>query len=196
MKPKLIYLARRQPTLTRDEFILRWRRHGALGMSLPRWTNVWRYTHNDISPEDRSRSYDGVGMVWHRSPEARLAHREDRTSQSAMERDELETFDDLIARSCALYREEVVVAPSLGKRTKVIRLWEGDPGTASGIANSACGFVRNRRMPPQTAAWGLPYALIEELWFADAAAAMDALGDRLAPSLLVEETVLYRTRQV
>ena len=51
LRPKLIYLARRNPALTREAFVPRWPRHGALGMSLPRWRNIWRYVHCDVLAE-------------------------------------------------------------------------------------------------------------------------------------------------
>lgn len=48
MEPKLIYLARRNPVLTREGFTAKWRQHGALGMSMPQWGNIRRYVHCDV----------------------------------------------------------------------------------------------------------------------------------------------------
>src|SRR5690242_5233128 len=96
-RPKLIYLARRHPSIAATDFTARWRRHGALGMSLPRWRNIWRYTQCDVVPWARAplpsaSEYDGVGLVWYRSAETRAAHVDD-ADRAVMARDELETFD-------------------------------------------------------------------------------------------------------
>jgi hypothetical protein len=83
MEPKLIYLARRNPGLTRAGFTARWRQHGALGMSMPRWINIRRYVHCDVQQPGVpgiDETYDGVGLIWHRSPEARARHRADNSS--------------------------------------------------------------------------------------------------------------------
>lgn len=75
-RPKLIYFARRHPSIAAAGFPLRWREHGALGMSLPRWRNVWRYAQCDAVPVPGmpAAPYDGVATVVFRSEEARLAH--------------------------------------------------------------------------------------------------------------------------
>ncbi len=44
---KLMYLARRKPGFTVDEFIRRWRKHGALGMEQP----LWRYALGYVQAE-------------------------------------------------------------------------------------------------------------------------------------------------
>ncbi len=116
LQPKLIYLARRNPRLSRGEFVARWRQHGALGMSLPRWRNVARYVHCDVldcpdSAVGLDAGYDGVGLIWHRSPQARAAHVADMDSRLQMERDELETFAGPIAETCLVAHETVLLAP-------------------------------------------------------------------------------------
>ena len=40
---KLIYLARRKPGFTVDEFVRRWRKHGALGMEQAIWRHAIGY---------------------------------------------------------------------------------------------------------------------------------------------------------
>ncbi len=221
IRPKLIYLARRNPSLDPDGFVRRWRRHGALGMSMPRWKNIWRYVHNDVARGPTitgvSDAYDGVGIVWHRSPEARRAHREDRGSQGAMERDELETFAELVGRFCALYEETVLHPPRAGARIKLVRFLRFGPEEqpdafirqaseildviAMGAGN--LGQVRNIRMPPEVAPWGLPFDMVEELWFDDLATAAHAQARRLAHNgldaliaeevtVITNEVVLYR----
>jgi hypothetical protein len=68
---KSIYLAGRHPTLSRAQFVPRWRQHGELAMSLGAWQFAGRYTHGDVirlssDPGVRLDSDDffGVGMVW------------------------------------------------------------------------------------------------------------------------------------
>src|ERR1700728_4689988 len=112
-EPKLIYLAKRNPGLSRDDFLKRWRQHGALGMSLPRWKNISRYVHCDVLHPTTDAAvlndeYDGVRLIWHHSAQARAAHLADTTSRSTMERDEFETFSQPIVNSCLLAREEIV----------------------------------------------------------------------------------------
>src|SRR5579883_950386 len=96
-RPKLIYLARRHGSIAVDRFTPRWRQHGRLGMSLPRWRNIWRYAQCDAlpwpaAPLPLAADYDGVGLVWYRSLAARVAHVDD-GDRAIMASDELETFD-------------------------------------------------------------------------------------------------------
>jgi hypothetical protein len=219
IRPKLMYLARRNPALSPEQFTARWRQHGALGMSMPRWKNIWRYVHCDVLPESGS-DYDGVGIVWHKSPESRRAHREDTSSQGTMEADEVQTFDRLVVNFCALMEERVVHQPQRSAHTKLIRFARCQPGVvredfaaralahainllATPVGHSIRGLVQNHAQPTETGQpWGLPYEYIEELWFdsvQDAARARVELRGAL-PSLcesrepiavLTNEVVLY-----
>ena len=222
IRPKLMYLARRHPALSKEQFTPRWRQHGALGMSMPRWKNIWRYVHCDVlahhSGNDDSQGYDGVGIVWHRSPEARRAHREDTSSQAAMEADEVQTFDRLVGNFCALMEEREVLARS-DASVKLIRFQQrqGDVGREtcieewaplqaatlmrlSGVAGRLRGYVQNHAMPSESGRpWGLRYDYIEELWFDtldDAREAESALRSHLPGgpglvSVFTNEVVLY-----
>ncbi|MEV4420953.1 EthD domain-containing protein [Patulibacter sp. NPDC049589] len=69
-----VYLARRHPSLTRDAFPARWRRHGALAMSLGLWEHSERYVHCDVEehppvaddpylPGAWTGEHDGIGLV-------------------------------------------------------------------------------------------------------------------------------------
>lgn len=119
MQPKLIYLAQRRPDMTREQFIARWRQHGLLGMSKPRWANIARYVHCDVLDAGTefpgiSNDYDGVGLIWHKSQEARSAHRADVSSQREMEADERETFREPVVNFCLLAEEiETIYAREL-----------------------------------------------------------------------------------
>jgi hypothetical protein len=202
LRPKLIYLARRNPDLTAEGFVERWRRHGALGMSLPRWRNIWRYVHCDvlvpsIDVPGLTPGYDGVGLIWHRSSATRRAHREDTGSQAIMEADELDTFAELVRNFCALYEEQTLVDDGADAPVKLFRffsratavtedrLHEDIAPLAASLAlrdEAISGLVRryvhNYRMKPEAKAWGLGYEWVEEMWFdslEDAASAQAAL---------------------
>ncbi|HEY5754748.1 MAG TPA: EthD domain-containing protein [Steroidobacter sp.] len=219
IRPKLMYLARRNPALSCEQFTPRWRQHGALGMSMPRWKNIWRYVHCDVLPESGD-DFDGVGIVWHTSPESRRAHREDTSSQGTMEADEVQTFDQLVVNFCALMEERVVQEPRRTASAKLIRFAMCQPNVvredfaasalahainllATPIGQSIRGLVQNHAQPTETGRpWGLPYDYIEEIWFdsvQDAARARAGLRGVL-PSLcasgepiavLTNEVVLY-----
>jgi hypothetical protein len=219
IRPKLMYLARRNPALSREQFTPRWRQHGALGMSMPRWKNIWRYVHCDVLPESGS-DYDGVGIVWHKSPEARLAHRQDTSSQARMEADELQTFDQLVVNFCALMEERVVEEPQQSARIKLIRFATCQEPVSRGdlqasarahasnlsampVGRSMRGLTQNFAMPSESGRpWGLPYDYIEEIWFdsvqdaararAELQGAFPGVCDGRAPvAIITNEVVLY-----
>ncbi len=206
-QPKLIYLARRLPGLDRAEFTSRWRQHGALGMSMPRWRNIARYLHCDVDPA--TPSHDGVGMIWHRSVEARHAHIADRSSRGAMESDERATFAEPIVQCCLLTRERVLLAPppptdAACKLVRVIsELADGHcVGALAGLADAGLqplGLVNNLPLPPdQVEAWGIRCKQVEEWWFGSRTSALQALewlADRFPDTgicLLTNEVELYR----
>jgi hypothetical protein len=184
MQPKLIYLTRRHPGLTRSGFTARWRQHGALGMSRPRWKNIARYVHCDVLDEG-SDAYDGIGLIWHRSPQHRAAHLADTDSRLDMERDEQATFARPIVEDCLLAAETLVqriavaeddartlfaffaVAPAAPTEARLAQL------RGHGVAVLGC--VRNDALPPERpAGWGLACARVEEFWVDGDAAALRA----------------------
>lgn len=190
VQAKYIYLARRHPSLDRSGFTARWRRHGALGMSMPRWSNVRRYVHCDTLPQAAHipgirDEYDGVGMIWYHSAVSRTSHTRDHASQHAMEADEAETFDEPVVNFGVLCTEQVVhdLAPT---GIKLIRFmfrpqsvseslfdaaWERHTIAMLRLANAEGGlrrYVLNRPLPPERQeGWGLDVRGIEELWFDD-----------------------------
>lgn len=112
---KALYLARRRPGLTRAAFTDRWRRHGALAMSLPGWRHVSGYTHGDVDPDpprgldpelpDRwSGEHDALGTVIMRSPEAFAAFHAHR-DYPRLRNDEHSTFSGLIEEYAVLSTE-------------------------------------------------------------------------------------------
>lgn len=209
MQPKLIYLARRHPRLPAAEFTARWRRHGALGMSLPRWRNIARYVHCDVLSAAADTSgladgWDGVGLIWHHSPEARAAHLADASSREVMERDESATFARPIVEDCLVARELVLLTPppcppaaaaTVGTGVaKLIRFLHSrgpvqDTSIATRLvadaaalrsrlasaASPAVGHVLNDPLAPEREqGWGLSCDAVEEFWFADPAIALRA----------------------
>jgi len=104
---KLAYLARRNPALSREQFIRRWRQHGALAMGLARWNSVGRYAQCDCLPvpvglSRASQQYDGVGVVWFR--DGKPSSQADRERMRA---DELQTFSTYVDEIALILRERV-----------------------------------------------------------------------------------------
>lgn len=206
IQPKLIYLTRRHPALTRTGFTARWRDHAKLGMSRPRWSNIARYAHCDIAdppPEllDVLSDHDGIGLIWHRSPAHRRAHLADMTSRAEMEADELATFAEPIVRHCLVARESIRVAPpadTVGFVKLTSYHWSDsieclEPSAIAGL-QGLCGHVVNVPLPPERpAGWWLSCAAVEEYWFESTAAA--ALGARTM-SRAPGKTILVLSNQV
>jgi len=208
-EPKLIYLAKRNLALSRPQFLRRWRQHGALGMSLPRWKNISRYVHCDVLHPTTDAAvfndnYDGVGLIWHRSAQARAAHLADTTSRSTMERDEFETFSEPIVDSCLLAREEMVQRHDLAASALTKLFYFSTSGTngaarawsARGIESR--GHVVNRSLPPVGADnWGLKFRVVDEWWFKDpdtavrAAAVLESQQATEDIVLITNEVLLY-----
>ncbi|MCG8356970.1 MAG: EthD domain-containing protein [Kiloniellales bacterium] len=114
-RPKLIYFAERPKGLDREGFKARWRQHAQLGMSMKRWSNIFRYAHCDsLKAAGLGLPVgwcDGVAMVWYRSEEARLRHISDRVAAPLMKRDEQETFARPL-REVSILTAEHVFQPS------------------------------------------------------------------------------------
>ncbi|PEQ11303.1 hypothetical protein B2G71_17205 [Novosphingobium sp. PC22D] len=197
--PKLVYLTRRNPAFSREDWTARWRQHGALGMAQPRWRNVARYVHCDLIAPSRDQrgwlgDHDGVGMIWHRSIAHRHAHFADRSSQAVMERDEEDTFAEPIALHCASLAEVTIMAADPAARWHAFCFaWDDTPlPTPPGIA----GHVRSRPLPrPGGQLWGLDCAKVEEFWFRDpdgALAACEALAKPSRICVVGHDCELYR----
>lgn len=221
MEPKLIYLAKRNPALTREGFTRRWRQHGALGMSMPRWVNIRRYAHCDVQQlgiKGVSEDYDGVGLIWHRSPEARMRHRADNSSQGQMVEDEAHTFAEPVYNFCLLAEESVLRSEGVGpvklirfvERSKAItaeafaRAWKGQyasallQGTTSG---DMLRYVQNHVLPPELPrGWGLRSDCVDEFWFESRDKAAAAFGVINAQShiegRLVSQSIWVATNEV
>jgi hypothetical protein len=113
---KWIYLARRNPQWTPDQFRLRWREHSALAAQFKatlgqHFTRVrqcarvqqrlpasWPWPAND---------YDGMALLWMKSRESLAAARVDPDTLNTMHADELRVFSDHVGKSAAFAEETV-----------------------------------------------------------------------------------------
>ncbi|MGE4220784.1 MAG: EthD family reductase [Alphaproteobacteria bacterium] len=195
LRPKRIYMAIRRPGLTREQFAPRWRQHGTLAMSLPRWTNVARYGHCDVVPCDdpavgASDEYDGIGLIWFRSPETRRGHFADAGART-MGRDEEEVFGVAIKNADLFAAERLLRdGPSGGvkkvsfltrkagmSREDFLRHWRDDHAPllleTPGLREPILRYAQNDPLPPDRPGetrWPLDYDGVEEVWYADLAA--------------------------
>lgn len=184
--PKIIYLAQRRLGLTPAAFVLRWRQHGALGMSQPRWINMARYLHcdvlRDVDVPGASDEYDGVGEIWFRSEQHRLARNAQVASQSVMEADEAQTFRQPVAATRQLFDERVLMqaVPAGCKLFLVVertlsmppeefqalsRAGEGD--CLAAVADLATSYIVNERRQEGDSTGRLVCDRIDEVGFSD-----------------------------
>jgi uncharacterized protein (TIGR02118 family) len=132
---KWIYLARRNPRWSPEEFRLRWREHSALAgrfkATLGRhFTRVrqcvkvpaalpanWPWPAND---------YDGMALLWMQSRENLAAARVDPDTVNTMHPDELRVFSDYLSKS-TVFAEERVLLDRGGGRVFVLAMLKRAP---------------------------------------------------------------------
>ncbi|MBN9561040.1 MAG: EthD domain-containing protein [Alphaproteobacteria bacterium] len=118
---KRAYLVRRNPRLTAEEFPRRWKQHSDLGQTFPdvvaRNQRVVYCLANKALGEQigASGEYDGVGLLWLRSPEALEATNADPTAIPTMRADELKVFHQHVFNSAVLVEEHVLKLGADGK---------------------------------------------------------------------------------
>ena len=111
---KRAYLVRRNPRLSAAEFPLRWKQHSELGMTFPdvvRRNQRLAYCLVDHAAGERigaDRDYDGIGMLWLRSPELLDAPSADPTAVPTMRADELKVFHQHAFASSVMLEENVL----------------------------------------------------------------------------------------
>lgn len=114
---KSIYLAPRHPSLSRADFVPRWRAHGELAMELDFWRFAGRYTHGDVlvlpaasgaGLELARDDYFGVGMVWFPGGETALRSLVEDPDFPRLYADELEAFGGYVDDVTLLTRETVL----------------------------------------------------------------------------------------
>ena len=200
---KLIYLARRKPGFTFDEFVRRWRMHGARGMEGAFWRHVLGYVQAEpIRPSPLagcSEDHDAIACFMLRDdafaqpPDADEAHR--------MAQDELETFSAPIPGVSLWVDEERVLDGELGGVTAY--LFYRDAERAREAAERAAPaepltrVVLDRRRddgPLGPGANTLPYAAVLELAATSVPALEKALGSG-GEAWLAEADVSVVTRE-
>jgi hypothetical protein len=111
-----MYLTKRKPSFTPDEFTRRWRMHGALGMSSSFWRHYLLYVQAEpirpVPVAGASDQYDGVAYIITRNEafDERLLTPQDNEDGEKMLRDEYETFESPITPRI-LWVEEDVIRP-------------------------------------------------------------------------------------
>lgn len=115
---KLIYLAKRRPGFTFDEFVCRWRQHGALAMAQPLWRFSLGYVQAEpIKPAPVTGvadEYDAVACYMVQDDMFSSMNEQDVAGAMRMAEDELETFSAPIPSVSLWVREEHIKAGELG----------------------------------------------------------------------------------
>lgn len=130
---KHIYLAKRKPGFTRDQFVARWRQHGALAMSKPFFQHNILYMQAEPIPSlampGVTEDYDAIGYIMGH-PHTRTASED--AQLEAMAKDELETFSGLIVPVILTVHETILKAGAMGGVTAF--LFSKDPARAATLA--------------------------------------------------------------
>ena len=109
---KLIYLARRKPVFSFDQFVCRWRQHAALAMSQTFWRNSLSYVQAEpLRPtpmKGASDAYDAIATYSVRDGFFSDMTQEDGLGAQRMAEDELETFSGPIPESALWVQEEKI----------------------------------------------------------------------------------------
>mgnify|MGYP001820140846 CR=1 FL=1 len=201
---KLIYLAKRKPGFTFDEFVRRWRMHGALGMSQPLWRFALAYVQAEsIIPapiSGASEEYDAVACYMMQDAMFTSMTEEDFPGAMAMADDELETFSGPIAEVSLWVREEPIKPGALGGITAF--LFFADQSAARDIAEQVRDAQELNRVTlnlrddsrggPQ--ANTLPHAAVVELSACNVPSLEAAAGKLLAGAdvtVVTREAVLW-----
>lgn len=180
---KLIYLARRKPGLTFDQFVCRWRKHGALGMSQPIWRHALGYVQAEpIFPAPVagvSQEFDAVACFM-LSPELFSGMtEEDVAGAMAMAEDELQTFCGPVPEVSLWVTEERIRPGELGGICAYLFFASADAARAAATrAGAATGFNRivlNLRDDSVGNMNTLPYAAVVELSASSVSALAEAL---------------------
>ncbi len=186
---KLIYLAKRKPGFTPDEFTRRWRMHGAKGMSVSMWRHAVGYVQAEpIRPAPlpgACEDYDAVAcyMVRDDAFTSPPILPDDADANELMARDELETFSGPIMPVAMFVNEDVMKAGVLGGTSAY--LFFSDAGAAREIAHRSEGapginrLILNVKRTDEALGslqGGLPYAAVVEVSAADLPALREVIA--------------------
>jgi len=204
MTVKMIYLARRNPATTHEEFLANWRDHATLSGTFPELSAVFAGVTqcNVVQDPDlvpgASRDYDGVNLLPVHSLLDAIELWDLPAARTTMLTDELRVFSTAV-RAFTVYTVESVLAdgprtrhvalrflrarPGLGGQ-EFVRRWSGQG--ASALLAAADGRIRrlvhNHVLLDRPA--GYEYDGIEELWFDSAGQMRDFFADRRAQAAL------------
>ncbi|TXS96168.1 EthD domain-containing protein [Parahaliea maris] len=188
---KLMYLARRKPGFTVDDFIRRWRKHGALGMEQP----LWRYTLGYVQAEPirpapvaaASQDYDAIASFMVDSDMFAGMTEEDMAGSARMAEDEAETFAEPIP-GVSLWVQEEVIKPGepggvsaylfFNSRQDAENIAEVARERATHLNRIVLNLRDDESLGP--AMNTLPYAAILDLGASDLSSLRGALADDLA----------------
>jgi uncharacterized protein (TIGR02118 family) len=202
MTVKMIYLAERNPRLTREAWVTRWRQHGAFCRTLPIWDHICHYEQcvavdgdefaaTSASGAQPRHAWDGVGMIWFWSMEA-LGRAVEEPTRPQLDADELETFSGPVAPTALLAREAVLrdkggvgakVIAFIRRRPDLSRkafsdYWEHEHGplllNCSGVSPWLRKYVQNHTLPETPEPMNV-FDGVVEMGFATAADAVRAL---------------------
>jgi hypothetical protein len=205
---KLIYLADRKPGFSFDEFVCRWRKHGALGMAQPLWRYALAYVQAEpVKPAPIAGcndEYDAIACFVVADEMFEGMTEQDVAGAMAMAEDELETFSTAIANVSLWVREEVLKPGELGGITAYLFFdTAADARRTAEQASEQSGFNRVTINERDDVSLGpemntLPYAAIVELSATSIPALTSALssdGDGLLSSsslsVVTREAVLW-----
>ncbi len=170
---KLIYLAKRKPGFTFDEFVCRWRRHGALCMAQPLWRFALGYVQAEpILPPPitgASGDYDAVACYMVRDEMFTGMTEDDMPGAMKMAEDELETFSGPIPEVSLWVSEESLKDGELGCVTAFLFFRDAVAArTGAAKARDVAGLNRvvlNLRDDSRVGPGGntLPYMAVVEL---------------------------------
>lgn len=137
LEPKQFYVARRNASLSPEEFRAQWRAHGDLAMGSPLWSNIFRYTQGDrvAVPEEVAgrligldSDSDGVATIWFRDLDAMMAIPAD-PDHPVLLRDEARIFADMVA-DVSIFTEEQILHEAGQAAVKVV-VFAGGPDPAA-----------------------------------------------------------------
>jgi hypothetical protein len=116
---KLIYLAKRRPGFSADDFTRRWRMHGAVGMSTVMWRHALGYVQAEpirpVPVRGASDAYDAIACFMVKDDTFTGGYGpEDLGAAQIMLKDELETFSAPIPTVSLWVREERLKSGELG----------------------------------------------------------------------------------
>lgn len=168
---KLIYLANRKPDFTFDEFVRRWRMHGATGMAQPLWRHTLSYVQSEpIFPaaiEGATEAYDAVATFTVSDSLFSGMTEEDIAGTSIMLEDELATFSQPIANVSLWVNEKSIKAGPLGSYTAYLFFGELNAARATALEVKDASNLIRVTLNTADEAMGdgntLPYRAIVEL---------------------------------